>query len=142
MATTETSDFRHEPRFYPSYPMKIDWEKWRALSSGERASRGFRYNSEIRGLLFERVQSVHPNWSRNQHDMMFFRLCYAGEHFEMFAKAKIARGDWKPGEVETVRATPIPFERNESEKYTVISHPELDEKSEIWPSPLERGSNF
>ncbi len=142
MATTETSDFRHEPRFYPSYPMKIDWEKWRALSSGERASRGFRYNSEIRGLLLERVQIVHSDWSCDQHDMMFFRLCYTGEHFETFANAKISRGDWQESEVEAVRVTPIPFDRNESEKYTAISHPEMDESSLIYPSPLERGSHF
>ncbi len=131
-----------EPRFYPTYPMKMDWDAWRTLPAGERASRGFRYNDEIRQLLFERIQIVHPAWSEEQHFMMFFRLSYAGEHFENFSKAKIARGDWKAGEVEAVRATPIPFERAESEKYAAISHPELDADANIWPSAAERGSNF
>lgn len=137
----EDSNF-HEPRFYPSYPMKIDLEVWRSLSPSERASRGFNFSAQIRHLLFGRVQTVHSNWSHEQHEMMFFRLCYAGEHFEDFAKAKIARGDWREREVEAVRATPIPFSRADSEKYTAISHPDLDENANVWPSSRERGRNF
>ncbi len=138
----EDSNFRSEPRFYPTYSMKVDLNQWRALSKGDRASRGFKFDAEIRSLLFGRVQAVHPNWSRDQHEMMFFRLRYADEHFDVFSRAKISRGNWKESEVDAVRAMPIPFERVECEKYTAIFHPELDEKTEIWPSPSERGSHF
>lgn len=74
--------------------------------------------------------------------MMFFKLRYAGEHFDDFARAKIARGDWLPYEVEEVRATPIPLDRVDSEKYTAISHPDLDENASIWPSLFERETNI
>jgi hypothetical protein len=131
-----------EPRFYPSFPMKMDWEKWRALPSGVRAARAWNYNDEIWRLLFERVQQIHPTWSEQQHQMMFFRLRYAGEHFDGYARARIARGDWRPDEVEAVQTIPIPFGREDGQKYTAISHPDLDEDARIWPSAAERGSNF
>lgn len=130
-----------EPRFYPSYPMKVDLEQWRAISQGERMARGLAYSAQIQVLLFERIEVVHAGWSHKQHEMMFFKLRYAGEHFEPFAKAKIERGDWATAEVEAVRATPIPESRQASEKYTAISHPELDYANNIWPSPAER-ANF
>ncbi len=73
--------------------------------------------------------------------MMFFRLSYAGEHFEAFAQAKITRGDWRADEIEAVRGTPIPLDRAESEKYAAISHPDLDEAANLWPNASERGIN-
>ncbi|HEX8465405.1 MAG TPA: hypothetical protein VF627_12385 [Abditibacterium sp.] len=142
MPTTEDTHFQLEHRFYPTYPMKIEWDSWRTKPSGTRASLGFAYNSQIQQLLFERIESVHPDWSHEQHKMMFFKLSYVGDHFEKFARAKIARGDLTAECVEAVRATPIPFDRAECEKYTAISHPDLDEESNIWPSSAERGSNI
>lgn len=138
----EDSHFRHESRFYPIYPMKINIDEWRLLSSSERMMRGFRYNDEIEQLLFKRVENVHSSWNNQQHKMMFFRLRYAGEHFETLAKAKIERGDLSTKEVEAVRAIRLPFTRAESAVYTSISHPDLDETANIWPSPAERGTHF
>ena len=131
-----------EPRFYPTFAMKIDIESWRQLPQGERVTRGFTFDGQIKRLLRARVEELHPDWSRDQHDMMFFRLLYAGEHFEQFAREKETRGHWKPEEIEVVRATPIPLSREDSEPYAAISHPDLDEDLKLWPNSAERGSNF
>lgn len=138
---TQNSQFRPEPRFYPTYPMKIELDSWRGLPARERAALGLAYDAQIHDLLFERIVTVHPSWSREQHEMMFFKLRYAGEHFDAFSQAKIERGDWTVAEVAEVRAVPIPPTRAESEKYTAISHPNLDSANSIWPSRLER-ANF
>ena len=131
-----------EPRFYPTFAMKIDIESWRSLPQGERVARGFAFDGEIKRLLWARVEELHPDWSRDQHDMMFFRLLYAGEHFEDFAREKLKRGHWKAEEVEVVRLTPIPLSREDSEPYAAIVHPDLDEDLKLWPNPAERGSNI
>jgi len=123
-----------EPRFYPTFAMKAN------LDSG-RVSRGFAFDGEIKRLLFERVQQLHPDWSREQHEMMFFRLRYAGEHFEEFAEEKAKRGHWRLEEVEQVRAFPIPLGRADGGQYATISHPDLDEEKILWPNASERGTN-
>lgn len=131
-----------EPRFYPTFAMKVDSETWRQLPQRERVTRGFAFDGQIKRLLFARVQELHPDWSHDQHDMMFFRLLYAGEHFDGFAKVKEKRGDWKTEEVEAVRATPLPLSRHDSEPYAAISHPDLDEELKLWPNSAERGTNI
>lgn len=131
-----------EPRFYPTFAMKIDLDTWRAVPQGERVERGFAFDGEIKRLLFARVRVLHPAWSGEQHEMMFFRLLYAGEHFEEFAREKIKRDHWQEDEVEAVRATPIPLLRQESEPYAAISHPDLDESLKTWPNAVERGTNI
>ena len=131
-----------EPRFYPTFAMKVDTDSWRALAQSERLSRGLNFSDEIKRLLFARVQEIHPVWSREQHEMMFFRLLYAGEHFEEFAREKIKRHHWQEDEVEAVRATPIPLSREASEPYAAIFHPDVDEAQILWPHVAERGTNI
>lgn len=121
-----------EPRFYPTFAMKM----------AGATSRGFAFDGEIKRLLLERVRVLHPAWSGEQHEMMFFRLLYAGEHFEEFAREKIKRDHWQEDEVEAVRATPMPLSRQDSEPYAAISHPDLDESLKIWPNAVERGTNI
>ena len=131
-----------EPRFDPTWAMKTDLESWRALPDSERISGGFAFDGEIKRLLFERVQQLHPDWSREQHEMMFFRLRYAGEHFEEFAGQKVKRGYWHLEEVEQVRAFPIPLSRADGGQYAAISHPDMDEEKILWPNAIERGTNI
>lgn len=134
----EDSQFRLEPRFYPSYPMKVGLQHPRAHSTGKRAALGLAYNAQIQELLFERIEKAHPDWSPEQHKMMFFKLRYAGEHFTVFSQAKIERGGLTVDEVAQVKAIPIPETRAQSEKYTAISHPDLDNANNVWPSLAER----
>lgn len=123
-----------EPRFYPSYPMRIDdFDAWRAMDRGKRSGLCFAYNDEIRQLLIERVQDIHPDWGEEQQRLMFFKLSYKGENFEMFSAAKIKRGDFTEAEVEAVRVVPIPTEREDALRYAGISHPMLDESQMTWP---------
>ena len=123
-----------EPRFYPSYPMRIDdYNAWRAMERGKRTGLCFRYNAEIRQKLIERVQAIHPDWSERQQRLMFFKLSYKGDCFETMAAAQITRGHLTEAEVEAVRAIPIPTERADAERYAAISHPNLDESQIIWP---------
>ena len=123
-----------EPRFYPSYYLRIDdYEVWRAMDRGERASITWNFINDIRRLQMERIREIHPDWNEAQHRLMFFKLAYRGENFELFSNAKIKRGDFTPAEVEAVRAIPIPTERADALRYAGISHPLLDENALFWP---------
>ncbi len=111
--------------------MKIDFAQWRALPPGERNRRGF--GNEIRRLLIERIQQIHPDWSERQQLLMFFKLSYKGDCFEVMSSAQIKRGHLTEAEVEAVRAVPIPTEREDAWRYASISHPDLDKSQMTWP---------
>ena len=123
-----------EPRFYPSYCLRIDdYDVWRAMDKSERAAIGWNFVNDIRRLQMERIQAIHPDWNEAQCRLMFFKLSYRGENFELFSNAKIKRGDFTEAEVEAVRAVPVPTERADALRYAGISHPLLDESNLIWP---------
>ena len=123
-----------EPRFYPSYHLRIDdYDVWRAMDRGECASISWGFINDIRRLQMERIREIHPDWNESQHNLMFFKLRYRGENFELFCAAKIKRGDFTPAEVEAVRAVPIPTERADALRYAGISYPLLDEDALFWP---------
>ena len=123
-----------EPRFYSSYYLRIDdYKVWRAMDRGERAAIGWKFVNDICRLQMERIREIHPDWNEAQHNLMFFKLRYRGENFELFSTAKIKRGDFTEAEVEAVRAIPIPTERLDALRYAGISHPQLDESKLFWP---------
>ena len=123
-----------EPRFYPSYPRRIDdFDAWRAMERHKRSGICFRYNDEIRQLLFERIQQIHPTWSERQQKLMFFKLSYRGDCFEQMSGAQIKRGHLTEAEVEAVRAVPIAIERQDALRHAGISHPNLDADRISWP---------
>lgn len=123
-----------EPRFYPSYYLRIDnYEVWRAMERGKRAAIGWDFVNDIRRLLIERVQEIHPDWNERQQLLMHFKLSYKGDCFEEMAGAQIKRGHLTEMEVEAVRAVPIPIEREDALRYAGISHLMLDENQMTWP---------
>ena len=123
-----------EPRFYPSYYLRIDdYNVWRAMDRGERASITWNFVNDICRLQMERIREIHPDWNEAQHNLMFFKLRYRGENFEVFSAAKIKRDDFTEDEVEAVREIPIPTERADALRYAWISHPLLDESALFGP---------
>ena len=111
------SHYREEPRFYPDYRLNADFDKWRELPQSERTRRAYEFNAIIQLHLFRRIEQAHPDWNERQHKLMFFKLRYAGEHFDVFSHAQIERGLITAEELEPVAKASIPTEPAEKIKY-------------------------
>jgi hypothetical protein len=104
------SYFRHELRYYPAYELEVDWNKWRELPREERSRRAISYSEAIRRALYRRVCQNHSGWNSFQHRLLFFKLCYAGEHFEVFANGQNRKGYLSLEQIQSVRDVSIPQE--------------------------------